>query len=71
MTKVWIEAALNGAWTRALAEGEETKLSLAYHPEDIFSTDSMDLEYFTENACMENCTVRVFPGPDGPDLEIK
>lgn len=62
--------ALNGAWTRALAEGEETRLSLAYHPEDLFSSDAMDLEFFTENACMENCSVRVFPGPDGPDFEV-
>lgn len=62
--------ALNGAWTRALAEGEETRLSLSYHPEDLFSPDAMDLEYFTENACMEHCEVRVFPGAEGPDLEI-
>jgi radical SAM superfamily enzyme YgiQ (UPF0313 family) len=61
---------LNGAWTRALAEGEETRLTLTYHPEDLFSSDSMDLEFFTENACMENCSVRVFPGPDGPDFEV-
>jgi len=61
---------LNGAWTRALAEGSETRLALSYHPEDVFSGDAMDLEYFTENACMEQCQVRVFSGPDGPDLEI-
>lgn len=62
---------LNGAWTRALAEGEETKLELSYSPEDIFSPDSMDLEGFTENACMEQCRVRVFSGSEGPDLEIE
>lgn len=61
---------LNGAWTRSFAEGEETILSLSYHPEDLFSSDAMDLEYFTENACMEHCDVRVFPGADGPDMEI-
>lgn len=61
---------LNGAWTRALAEGEETELALSYHPEDLFSPDSMDPEYFVENAYMENCTVRVFAGADGPDMEI-
>lgn len=62
---------LNGAWTRALAEGEESNLSLSYHPEDLFSSDALDLEYFTENAYMENCKVRVFAGSEGPDLEIK
>lgn len=61
---------LHGAWTRALAEGDETILELSYHPEDLFSTDSMDLVYFTENACMEQCSVRVYSGSEGPDLEI-
>lgn len=62
--------ALNGAWTRAFAEGEPSNLELSFHPEDLFSTDAMDLEYFAENACMEHCTARVFPTPDGPDLEL-
>lgn len=62
--------ALNGAWTRAFAEGEESSLELSFHPEDLFSTDAMDLEYFAENACMEHCSVRVISGPDGPDLEF-
>lgn len=61
---------LNGALTRALAEGEETNLALAYNPDDLLSPDAMDPEYFTENAYMENCSVRVFAGADGPDLEI-
>lgn len=61
--------ALNGAWTRALAEGEETRLRLSYDPEDLFSPEALDVEYFTENAYMETCSVRVFAGPDGPDLE--
>ena len=62
---------LNGALTRALAEGEETELDLSYHPDDLLSPDAMDIEYFSENAYMENCTVRVFNGKDGPDIEIK
>jgi radical SAM superfamily enzyme YgiQ (UPF0313 family) len=62
--------ALNGAWTRALAEGEETVLDLSYAPEDLFGADAMDLEYFTENACMERCSARVFPGKAGPDIEF-
>ncbi len=62
---------LNGAWTRALAEGEESKLSLSYHPDDLMSPDAMDIEYFNDNAYMENCTVRVFAGADGPEMEIR
>jgi len=62
--------ALNGAWTRAFAEGEETRTELSFNPEDLFSPDAMDIEYFAENAYMEHCSVRVFPGPEGPDLEL-
>jgi len=62
---------LNGALTRALAEGDATELSLSYHPDDLLSPDAMDLEYFSDSAYMENCTVRVFNGKDGPDIEVK
>ncbi|HNY17873.1 MAG TPA: B12-binding domain-containing radical SAM protein [Treponemataceae bacterium] len=62
--------ALNGAWTRALAEGEESELDLSWNPDDLFSPDSLDLEYFQENAYMEKCRVRVFPTADGPDYSV-
>ena len=62
---------LNGAWTRALAEGDETVLDLSYRPDDLFSSDAMDPEYFSDNAYMEQCSVRVFPTPDGPDFEFR
>jgi len=61
---------LNGAWTRALAEGETTELNLSWHPEDLFSPDALDIAGFCEQVCMEPCMVRVFSGPEGPDLEI-
>lgn len=61
---------LNGAWTRALAEGETTELELSWHPEDLFSPDALDISGFSEEVCMEPCRVRVFSGPEGPDLEI-
>lgn len=60
----------NGALTRALAEGEESTLDLSYHGEDLLGPESMDVVWFTDNACMEHCTVRVFPTADGPDFEI-
>ena len=34
--------ALNGAWTRALAEGETTALELSYGPDDLFGPDAAD-----------------------------
>ncbi len=61
---------LNGAWTRALAEGETAELDLSWHPEDLFSPDALDIAAFSEQAFMEPCRVRVFCGPDGPDIEI-
>lgn len=61
---------LNGAWTRALAEGETTELDLSWHPEDLFSPDALDIAAFSELAFMEPCRVRVFCGPEGPDMEI-
>ncbi|HHU36334.1 MAG TPA: radical SAM protein [Treponema sp.] len=59
---------LNGAWTRALADGEETSLDLSWHPEDIFSSAALDLSQFVDCVCMEPCQLRVVPGPDGPEL---
>ncbi len=61
---------LNGAWTRALAEGETDELDLSWHPEDLFSPEALDIADFIEHICMEPCHVRIFSGPDGPDLEI-
>ncbi|HQB87854.1 MAG TPA: B12-binding domain-containing radical SAM protein [Treponemataceae bacterium] len=62
---------LNGAWTRALAEGETTELDLSWHPEDLFSPDALDIAGFSDGVCMEPCRVRVFSGPEGPDLAIE
>ncbi len=61
---------LNGAWTRALAEGLECKLDLSWHPEDLFGPGVLDLAGFAEHACMEQCSVRIYSGPDGPDMEL-
>ncbi len=63
--------ALNGAWTRALAEGETTTLELSYGPDDLFGPDAADFEYFAENACMERCRATVRPGPEGPEIDIR
>ncbi len=59
---------LNGAWTRAFAEGESTRLELSYDPEDLMGPDAMDLASFAESAYMESCSVLVVPGPEGPEI---
>lgn len=60
--------ALNGAWTRAMAEGEKTRLELSYEPDDLFGPDAMDIASFAENAYMETCRIMVLPGPEGPEI---
>ncbi|MBN1616577.1 MAG: radical SAM protein [Spirochaetales bacterium] len=59
---------LNGAWTRALADGESSILDLSYDSEDIMGPDALDILSFAENAYMEASTVHITPGPDGPEL---
>ncbi len=61
---------LNGAVARACGEGEETVLDLSYDPDAIFAGEAMDIIAFADEACMENCRVRIFVGADGPDYEI-
>ncbi len=60
---------INGAWTRAFAEGESTRLDLSYDPEDLMGPDAMDLASFAESAYMETCSVMVVPGPEGPEIQ--
>lgn len=51
---------LNGAVSRAVAEGMESVVGTRYHPDDLFGPESLDLESFAENVCMEECSVSVF-----------
>ena len=61
---------LNGAWSRALAEGETTKFRLEYHPDDLFCPEALDLEYFISAAEQAPCSLRVFPGRNGPQYQL-
>ena len=61
---------LNGAFARACGEGEETILDLSYSPEDLFSPYSQDVLAFSEEVCMEACSVKVFNTSDGPDFKL-
>lgn len=62
---------LHGAFSRAVAENEETVLDLSYEPEDLFSPYAQDLVMFSEEACMVACTIDVFCGDEGPDYRVK
>ena len=61
---------LQGSFARACGEGEETILDLSYSPEDLFSPYSQDILSFSEEVCMEACSVKVFNTEEGPDLKF-
>lgn len=49
----------NGAFGRLVGEDQEAELDLAFHPEDLSSPYSQDVQAFAENVCMEQCRVRL------------
>ena len=57
---------LNGALARCYGEGEETTLAMGYNPDELLSATAMDIPLFFENAFIENSTVKIFMGEDGP-----
>ena len=50
---------LNGALSRSYSDGENTELSLSYHPDDLMSEYSQDLKFFLSNAQKYSCKVLV------------
>ena len=58
---------LNGALARCSGEGEESRVELEYNPDELLSYGAMDIQAFFDNAFIENSTVKVFMGEDGPE----
>ena len=61
---------INGAMSRLAGEGKEEVIKTSYNPEDLLGPESMDLVSFSENVCMEECSVKIFAGQYGPDFAI-
>ncbi|MCQ2583339.1 MAG: hypothetical protein MJ160_05480 [Treponema sp.] len=61
---------VNGAMSRLAGENIESTVETSYHPDDLFGPESMDLEAFCENVCMEHCEVRIFAGEEGPEYSV-
>ncbi len=61
---------LNGAFSRVVEEDEETIIDTFYNPDDLLSPFGSDLAKFCEEACLENCRVKIFAGEDAPDYRI-
>ena len=60
---------LHGAWSRALAEGESTRLRLSRHPDDLFGPASRDLARLARSLPESPGGWLVRPGDDGPVVE--
>jgi len=57
---------VSGAWTRALAEGEETTLELGWEPDDLLDYASADMEEFAAEYKRSSGRWLCAPGEDGP-----
>ena len=58
---------LNGAFSRAYADGERTNLSLTFHPDDLLSPYSQDLAFFCQHAKKTRLHIVVQPGKKGAE----
>lgn len=58
---------LNGAFSRAYADGEHTTLSLSFHPDDLLSPYSQDLAFFCQHAKKTKLHIVVQPGKKGAE----
>lgn len=57
---------LNGAFSRAYADGLTSRLNLSYHPDDLFSQYSQNLDFFCQNAKKIHLSILVKPSGKGP-----
>lgn len=62
---------VNGAFSRLVGEGEESSVETSYHPDDLFSPESVDIAGFVENVCMEKCRVKFFMNGKNPDFAVE
>ncbi|MBO5731410.1 MAG: radical SAM protein [Treponema sp.] len=58
---------LNGAFSRAYADGEKTTLSLTFHPDDLLSPYSQDVAFFCQHAKKTKLHIVVQPGKKGAE----
>ncbi len=61
---------IQGAFSRATCENSETILNLSYSPDDLLSAQAQNLVYFTDNVCMLNTKIRVYPGTEELEIEV-
>jgi hypothetical protein len=59
----------NGAWGRAMAEGESSELALSYDPDEVLGADALDLAAFARTARPRPGRYLLAAGPEGPELQ--
>lgn len=62
---------INGAFSRAYADGEISNLHLNYHPEDLLSPYALDIVFFAKNAKKHSCSIKVYPGKQEPQWKMQ
>jgi hypothetical protein len=62
---------LQGSFSRVSAgEISEETFDISYNPDDLLSAFAMNIVSFADQVCMENTTVHVFVGREGPEFEV-
>ena len=62
---------VNGAFSRAYADGESSRLKLSYHPDDLLSPYSQDLAFFCRHAQKKSLRIKVQLGSHGPEWRLE
>jgi len=60
----------HGAWSRAFADGEASRLELTYPLHLVESPEMLDIEYFRRHNDPRPCRVAIMPTKDGPRARI-
>jgi hypothetical protein len=60
----------HGAWSRAFADGEASRLELTYPLHLVESLELLDIEYFRRHNDPHPCRVAIMPTEDGPRARI-
>lgn len=60
----------HGAWSRAFADGEASRLELTYPFHLVESPEMLDIEYFRKHNDPHPCRVAIMPTKDGPRARI-
>ncbi len=60
----------NGAWSRALAEQEKSRVKLAYSLKDLMGLEILKLADFVARKKQKPCSVEILPGKSGPTARL-